>query len=330
MQRELTTFPLSPFLRSKLVNCGFTIVEDVIGLKPSELSRELGIEVEEAVELLQLLRCSSSKPHETADVTALDLLHAADKQQPIVTFSEQLDSLLGGGVALGKMTEFCGPPGVGKTQICMQLAVDVQIPTCFGGSGGQAVYIDTEGSFVVERMVDIAQTTVKHCVYIASIQPHGDNDESLKNFTLESILSGVHCFRCYDHVQLLAVARTLDAFLGQHPIVKLVVIDSIAFHFRQDFDDFLLRSRLLSALAQTFNRIISTYNVAVRCVYFRFSCDLCTFLDCINACDADYCSQCSWNLSVCLSVILLHCRKTAERIKVLFGVKTPGAQGTLC
>jgi len=43
MQTELTTFALSPFLRTKLVNSGFTVVEDVIGLKPSELSKGIVI-----------------------------------------------------------------------------------------------------------------------------------------------------------------------------------------------------------------------------------------------------------------------------------------------
>ena len=47
-----------------------------------------------------------------------------------------------------------------------------------------------------------------------------ENEVSLKNFTLESILSGVHCFRCHDHNQLIAVARTLDMFLSQHPKVS--------------------------------------------------------------------------------------------------------------
>lgn len=45
----------------------------------------------------------------------------------------------------------------------MQLAVDVQIPECFGGVEGEAVYIDTEGSFLAERLADIAEVTVKHC-----------------------------------------------------------------------------------------------------------------------------------------------------------------------
>ena len=40
-------------------------------------------------------------------------------------------------------------PGIGKSQMCMQLALDVQIPELFGGNGAEAVYIDTEGSLVV-------------------------------------------------------------------------------------------------------------------------------------------------------------------------------------
>jgi len=60
----------------------------------------------------------------------------------------------------------------------MQLSVDVQIPTCFGGNAGHAVYIDTEGSFVVERLADIAQAAVKHCHFIASVQPHEGEDYS--------------------------------------------------------------------------------------------------------------------------------------------------------
>jgi len=76
---------------------------------------ELGIDAKEAIELLQLIRDSNEECEST--VTALDLLHNVHNQQPIITFSEQLDTLLGGGVPLGKMTEFSGAPGAGKTQM---------------------------------------------------------------------------------------------------------------------------------------------------------------------------------------------------------------------
>ena len=47
----------------------------------------------------------------------------------------------GGGVPVGRITEMCGPPGIGKTQLSIQVAVDVTIPELFGGLGKQAIYI---------------------------------------------------------------------------------------------------------------------------------------------------------------------------------------------
>lgn len=63
----------------------------------------------------------------------------------------------------------------------MQLAVDVQIPEIFGGQEGTALYIDTEGSLIIDRLKDIASATVQHCKHIASI----DNNQG--KMTLISI-----------------------------------------------------------------------------------------------------------------------------------------------
>ena len=49
----------------------------------------------------------------------------------------------------------------------MQLAVDVQIPECFGGVEGEAIFIDTEGSFMVDRVVDLATACIQHLQLIA-------------------------------------------------------------------------------------------------------------------------------------------------------------------
>lgn len=52
----------------------------------------------------------------------------------------------------------------------MQLAIDVQIPECFGGVEGEAVFIDTEGSFMVDRVVDLANACIQHLQLIAGTQ----------------------------------------------------------------------------------------------------------------------------------------------------------------
>lgn len=49
--------------------------------------------------------------------SALELLKVEQLQGYIVTFCAKVDAMLGGGVPMGKITEVCGAPGVGKTQI---------------------------------------------------------------------------------------------------------------------------------------------------------------------------------------------------------------------
>ena len=83
---------------------------------------------EEALDILQTVRKKPSVTtleNETqASVTssprsrsALEMLQQEQNASCIVTFCERLDDMLGGGVPTGKITEFCGAPGIGKTQI---------------------------------------------------------------------------------------------------------------------------------------------------------------------------------------------------------------------
>lgn len=48
--------------------------------------------------------------------SAFDLLQEEEQETHIVTFCAALDEIIGGGIPLGKITEFCGGPGMGKTQ----------------------------------------------------------------------------------------------------------------------------------------------------------------------------------------------------------------------
>ena len=59
---------------------------------------------------------SNGGPHLSTGVSVLEMLKAEQFQSYIVTFSAQVDGMLGGGVPVGKITEICGAPGVGKTQ----------------------------------------------------------------------------------------------------------------------------------------------------------------------------------------------------------------------
>jgi len=55
------------------------------------------------------------------------------------------------------MTELIGEFGTGKTQLCHTLCVTVQLPKDRGGLEAGALFIDTEGTFRPERIVQIAR-----------------------------------------------------------------------------------------------------------------------------------------------------------------------------
>ncbi|XP_051686200.2 DNA repair protein RAD51 homolog 3-like, partial [Oryctolagus cuniculus] len=125
MQRGLASFPLSPAVRVKLVTAGFQTAEELLEVKPSELSKEVGISKEEALETLQIIRreCPTNKPRYAGTsesgkkCTALVLLEQEHTQSFIITFCSAVGNILGGGIPLMKTTEICGAPGVGKTQL---------------------------------------------------------------------------------------------------------------------------------------------------------------------------------------------------------------------
>lgn len=264
----LTSLPLAPSIRSKLQRAGFVSVRDlnrITGGSARALAREAQITVDEANDVLKAARYGAEGTALAGARSAAELLEEERARVGIFTFCEELDKILGGGVSSGEITEFCGCPGIGKTQISTQLCVSVQIPHAFGGLEGEAVYVDTEGSFMAERAHDMARACVDH---LFRCDPGTGEDKEkmakvLKDFTPEKILRGIHLFRCHEVTELLAVLETLSEFIAEHPRVRLVVIDSVAFHFRQDFQDMALRTTILSKMTNRLMSIATSQDVAV-------------------------------------------------------------------
>ena len=75
----------------------------------------------------------------------------------LTTGGKDLDSLLKGGIETGSITEIFGEFRTGKTQLCHTLCVTCQLPMEQGGAEGKAMYIDTEGTFRPERLIEIAE-----------------------------------------------------------------------------------------------------------------------------------------------------------------------------
>eukprot|EP00752_Nemacystus_decipiens_P005333 g4837.t1 len=282
----LSSLPLAPSNRDRLLRAGFRTLRDVEGVQPLDLSRELKVSSQEALAILRDISAATGAStaggsgagagasgagglggglaNSQAGSSARELIVRGRHKKAIITFCREIDSMLGGGVPRGELTEVCGTPGVGKTQFGMQLAVDVQIPHQFGGVGGGALYIDTEGSLTVERLSQLCSAVVEHLQKIAkNKRKQGVPDLEAAVPTQESLLGGIHVWRLHDHAEQLAAVRTLPEFLVAHPDVKLVVMDSVAFHFRHAFQDMSVRTRMLSRMAQQLNEVAQKHSLAV-------------------------------------------------------------------
>ncbi|KAG6749383.1 hypothetical protein POTOM_046428 [Populus tomentosa] len=204
---------------------------------------------------------------------AWDLLHEERSLMTRLTTScADLDDILGGGISCKQVTEIGGVPGIGKTQLGIQLAVNVQMPSYCGGLGGKAIYIDTEGSFMGERAQEIAEACVEDISEYKRFL-HKDLQACQGEIHGKDVLQNIYFFRICSYTEQIALINYLEEFISDHKDVKIVIIDSVAFHFRQGFEDLALRTRILGEMALKLVKLAKMCNLAVTNIcslYCRF------------------------------------------------------------
>ncbi|XP_010544643.1 PREDICTED: DNA repair protein RAD51 homolog 3 [Tarenaya hassleriana] len=267
---EVWMLPLSSSLRGKLISAGYTSLSSISSsLSSSDLARDLSITEAEAIDILQLsARASgsgaSSRDHPVINgaKNAWDILSEEESLARITTSCSDLDNILGGGISCREVTEIGGVPGMGKTQLGIQLSVNVQIPGEVGGLGGKAIYIDTEGSFMVERALQIAEACVEDMAEYTGYM-HKHFHASQVQMQPKDILENIFYFRVCSYTEQIALVNHLEKFISENKDVKVVIVDSITFHFRQDFEDLVQRTRVLSEMALKFMKLAKTFSLAV-------------------------------------------------------------------
>ncbi|CAN1345992.1 DNA repair protein RAD51 homolog 3 [Linum perenne] len=188
---------------------------------------------------------------------AWDILHEEESMTRITTSCADLDNILGGGISCKEVTEIGGVPGIGKTQLGYMM-----IPPSCGGLGGKAIYIDTEGSFMVERVLQIAEACTED---MSDYRRFLGKDVQARQVEMgpKDFLENIYYFRACSYTEQIALINYLDKFISEHHNVKMVIIDSVTFHFRQDFDDLAMRTRVLSGMALKLMKLAKKFNLAV-------------------------------------------------------------------
>lgn len=154
----------------KLADAGYYTVEAVaftpkkqlVGIKGISEAKAEKILVEGesrslAVKLMSYLLVAACKLVPMGFTTATEIHSRRSELVHITTGSKGLDTVLGGGIETGAITELFGEFRTGKSQICHTLAVTCQLPISMGGGEGKCLYIDTEGTFRPVRMLAVAE-----------------------------------------------------------------------------------------------------------------------------------------------------------------------------
>jgi len=160
------------------------------------------------------------------------------------TGAETLDRLLGGGVPVPCTLELVGPAGSGKTQLCHQLAVMVQLPPSRGGLNASALYVDTEGTFRPERVVAMAE---------------------YRGLDPSDALDRIVYARAYNSDHQMLVVDEAKKVIEERGI-KLLIVDSLVGHFRAEYpgrENLAARQQKLNRHISQLMRIASVYDVAV-------------------------------------------------------------------
>lgn len=194
--------------------------------------------------------------------SALELLQRAQARPPI-RLGGGLGRLLGNALRPGgSILELCGLPGTGKTQLCLQLCASAQLPPDGAGGEepqlGEAVYIDTEGSFVASRYAQVCEALLSDAARPVAPNPKGAPP------LLSGMLRKMHVCRTYDVAEMFATLKHLDKFLKGRPSVRALVVDSLAFCFRHELmENPAHRARVLIDIATTLRQYGKDHNLLV-------------------------------------------------------------------
>ena len=199
---------VGPATAQKLRELGYHTVESLAMATARELE-PVGVSEKKSFSIIQAARSALGVSFIRAD----ELLKLRSKVLRLTSGSKALDKMIDGGLETQTITEFYGEYGSGKSQICHQLCVNIQLPPERGGLNGAALYVDTENTFRLERIVQMS----KHLGL--------DPEQVVKNIIYAEAYTSDHQMFLLENADEIIKANN----------IKLLIVDSLTAHFRSEY-----------------------------------------------------------------------------------------------
>lgn len=231
---------VGPATAEKLKEAGYDTIESIATASVGEIVEAIEVGEKKAQDIIMSAKEALNMSFETAD----KLLEKRKEIGWITTGSKKLDALLGGGVESQSILEAYGEFGSGKTQLGLQMCVNVQLPLEQGGLSGSAIFIDSENTFRPERVYQLAR--------YAGLNP-------------EDALKKIFVARAYNSDDQMLMAEKSEDLIEKNN-VKLIVIDSLTSHFRSEYGGrgmLAERQQKLNRHLSSLHKIADLHNILV-------------------------------------------------------------------
>ncbi|XP_043481383.1 DNA repair protein XRCC3-like [Leptopilina heterotoma] len=190
-----------------------------------------------------------STPLENSNPFASNAFTLLEKESFLTSGCSKIDSALRGGFSRKGITQIYGNAGTGKTQFALQLCLTVQIPDLPKYLPSGAIYICTEAAFPTVRLQELLRKS-----HIA------------KNYSISGDRIFVQHIPAVEKLEVCICEKVPD-FMQQQRI-GLLIVDSIAAPYRDEYDENELRQRAksLRKIGKQLYSISSEYKIPVVCI----------------------------------------------------------------
>lgn len=206
-----------PQLKDRLRKAGFESINDIVTCGDANvISKVTGLDPRICKGIYESARALTEKETilHTPIQTASDIQKIRVKLRSISTGSRNLDKLFGGhGIETCAVTQLYGESAAGKTQLCHYLCIMVKQRRVAGGLNGKACYIDTEGKFRSERIIEIANARGL------------ESEEILQNIIVERPQNVTE--------QELILEKVKTNIVSQN----ILIVDSVINHYRAEYSE---------------------------------------------------------------------------------------------
>ncbi|CAE6459030.1 hypothetical protein RSOLAG22IIIB_01307 [Rhizoctonia solani] len=253
-KRSVASLQINPSHRTRLIKNGYSTVADIQAVSAEELSRDLGLSLEDANTIIAMTQPQSHVPLYdalasvgpsasqrtqitiTGSQTAAALLKVPASATALSLGANAIDELLDGGAIRGALLEISGVPGSGRSA-AIRSVIASAIKT-----GHEVLLADSRGDLPAESL---RETTV------------------LTRDSVTQPSAGLHHLRITSLPELLSFISTLSQYCADHSGVKLVALSQLSYHVQTSAIPPQARVKLLTYIKQQLTKTCGTGQVAI-------------------------------------------------------------------